>query len=563
MRIALAQLNYHIGNFEFNTQKITAAIAAAKNQKVDLIVFGELSVCGYPTLDLLTYDDFIAKCDLAINEIAKHCIGIAAIVGSPTINPVLDGKNLFNSAYFLQDGGVLSITHKALLPTYDVFDEYRYFEPAKSFECIEFLGYKIALTICEDLWNLDDDPLYTYCPMDDLIKQQPDFIVNIAASPFSFQHAEVRKHTLIKNALKYKLPVFYIHQAGAQTDIIFDGGSLVINKQGVIVEELVYFQEELRIVDFEIADPELNTKSFSINLNVDSSIKPPSIKLQPDTTKMERIHAALLLGIRDYFSKMKFKSALLGMSGGIDSAVVYALAVEALGAENVLPVMMPSQFSSDHSVSDSQIMIERLNTKSQLISIKNIFDSFEEQLSVMFKGLPFGLAEENIQSRIRGVLAMAISNKLGYILLNTSNKSELAVGYGTLYGDMCGGLSVIGDLYKTDVYKLAEYINRNHEIIPANIIHKAPSAELRPDQKDSDSLPDYEILDRILFQYIENRGSHQAIVKMGFDEKLVARIIGLVNSNEFKRFQFAPVLRISPLAFGLGRRMPIVAKYTN
>ncbi len=563
MRIALAQLNFHVGNFEFNSQKIISAIELAKLQNVDLIVFGELSVCGYPPLDLLEYDDFITKCEIAINDIAKHCIAIAAIVGAPTVNPVLDGKNLFNSAYFLQDGGVKSIVHKALLPTYDVFDEYRYFQPAVNFECIDFKNNRIALTICEDLWNLEDDPLYTYCPMDDLIKQKPDFIVNIAASPFSYHHAEVRKNTLIKNAVNYKLPVFYIHQVGAQTDIIFDGGSLVINKQGDIVEELAYFKEEIRIVDFEISDAELKTKSFSLGDQDNKNTLPLILKTQPISTKIERIHAALLLGIRDYFSKMKFKSALLGMSGGIDSAVVYALAVEALGAENVLPVMMPSQFSSDHSVTDSKIMIERLSTKSELINIKNIFEQFEKELNGMFKGLPFGLAEENLQSRIRGALVMTISNKFGHILLNTSNKSELAVGYGTLYGDMCGGLSVIGDVYKTDVYQLAEYINRNKEIIPHNIIHKEPSAELRPDQKDSDSLPDYDVLDKILFQYIEGRKSQKSIVELGFDEKLVTRILALVNANEFKRYQFAPILRVSPHAFGLGRRMPIVAKYSS
>jgi NAD+ synthase (glutamine-hydrolysing) len=563
MRIALAQLNYHIGNFEFNTQKIIDAITAAKNQQVELIVFGELSVCGYPPLDLLEFDDFILKCKQAVDEIAKHCIGIAAVVGSPTVNPVLDGKNLYNSAYFLENGAVKTITHKALLPTYDVFDEYRYFEPAVTFECVDFKNQKIALTICEDLWNLEDDPLYTYCPMDDLIKQQPDFIINIAASPFSYQHAELRKETLKKNAVNYKLPLFYAHQVGAQTDIIFDGGSMVIDNNGNVIEELSYFKEEIRVVDFVITDKTMSVSSFDIDYQ--SALQPTLevLKVQPATSKTERIHAALLLGIRDYFSKMKFKTAVLGMSGGIDSAVVYALAVEALGAANVFPVMMPSQFSSNHSVTDSELMIECLGTKSQLIAIKNIFDAFEKELHVLFGDLPFGLAEENMQSRIRGVLVMAISNKFGHILLNTSNKSELAVGYGTLYGDMCGGLSVIGDLYKTDVYELAKFINRNQEIIPANIIHKAPSAELRPDQKDSDSLPDYNVLDQILFQHIEGRKGQSAIVEMGFDQALVKCILSLVNNNEFKRYQFAPILRVSPHAFGLGRRMPIVAKYSS
>ncbi|MEO8150567.1 MAG: NAD+ synthase [Bacteroidia bacterium] len=556
MRIALAQLNYHIGNFEYNTKKIINAINDAKAQKVDLIVFGELSVCGYPPLDFLEFDDFIYKCLKAIDEIALACKGIAAIVGSPTINPVMDGKNLYNSAYFLEDGKIKSVTHKALLPTYDVFDEYRYFEPAKSFECITCAGKKIALTICEDLWNLEDDPLYTYCPMDDLVNEHPDFIVNIAASPFSYVHAEIRKDTLKKNALKYHLPIFYIHQVGAQTDIIFDGGSMVLDKDGSIVEELNYFEEEVRVVDFEVGNSkfEIRNLGHTVPIAIGRS-------RSAQTTKPERIHSALLLGIKDFFTKMNFKTAALGMSGGIDSAVVYALTVEALRKENVFPVMMPSQFSSEHSVMDSERMITNLGTTFYKIPVADIFQSFENELNPLFKGLPFNVAEENLQARIRGSLLMTLANKFGHILLNTSNKSELAVGYGTLYGDMCGGLSVIGDLYKTDVYELAHYINRNKEIIPANIITKAPSAELRPGQKDSDSLPAYEVLDNILFQYIENRKSINDIISLGIDEALVKRVLRLVNNNEFKRYQFAPILRVSPHAFGLGRRMPIVAKY--
>ncbi|MBL7925439.1 MAG: NAD+ synthase [Bacteroidia bacterium] len=551
MRIALAQLNYHIGNFAGNTDKILHAISEAKKNDADIIVFGELSICGYPPLDFLEYDDFLSQCMEAVQVIAKHCVGIAAIVGSPAKNPVLAGKNLYNAAFFLAEGEIKSITNKALLPTYDVFDEYRYFEPAKEFSCIEYQNQKIAVTICEDLWNLDDDPLYTHCPMDALILEKPAFIINIAASPFSYQHAEVRKQTLIKNAGRYKLPIVYVHQVGAQTDIVFDGGSMVLNHQGSIVQELAYFKEEIRYVDLKINNAEVTDITSQTTLVAKAS----------HAEKYSLIYDALLLGITDYFTKLGFKKSILGLSGGIDSAVVYALAVKALGVDNVLPVMMPSAFSSSHSVNDSEKMIANLGGKGQLIAIEKIYKAFETELQPIFNGLPFNVAEENLQSRIRGMLVMALSNKFGHVLLNTSNKSELAVGYGTLYGDMCGGLSVIGDLYKTDVYGLANFINRNQEIIPQNIIDKAPSAELRPNQKDSDSLPPYDVLDAILYLHIEARKSFAQIVGAGFETTLVKRILSMVSRNEFKRVQFAPIIRVSAHAFGLGRRMPVVAKY--
>jgi NAD+ synthase (glutamine-hydrolysing) len=551
MRIALAQLNYHIGNFESNRNKIIEAIATAKNNATDIIVFGELSICGYPPLDCLEYDDFLERCMNSINTIAMHCVGITAIVGSPAANPVLAGKNLYNAAYFLADGKIQQVIYKALLPTYDVFDEYRYFEPAKQFKCIQHQNQKIAVTICEDLWNLDDDPLYTHCPMDTLLKESPSFIINIAASPFSYQHAELRKHTIIKNAKRYNLPIIYVHQVGAQTDIIFDGGSMVVNAKGDVVHELAYFKEETRYIDLQIENATVQQILSIENQNI----------LQPITNKTSRIYDALQMGITDYFSKLNFTKAILGLSGGIDSAVVYALAVQALGADNVLPVMMPSAYSSAHSVSDSEKMIAFLGTKSELISIEAIYNAYETELQPIFKNLPFNVAEENLQSRIRGMLVMALSNKFGYVLLNTSNKSELAVGYGTLYGDMCGGLSIIGDLYKTDVYALANYINRTEEIIPQGIIDKAPSAELRPNQKDSDSLPPYDVLDAILFMHIEQRKSSKQITDAGLDASLVHRILNMVSKNEFKRVQFAPILRVSPHAFGLGRRMPVVAMH--
>ncbi|MBK8845528.1 MAG: NAD+ synthase [Bacteroidetes bacterium] len=557
MRIALAQLNFHIANFESNTQKIIDAIQRCKVAGCDLVVFSEMSICGYPALDFLEFDDFINRCKAAVDSIALHCNGIAAVVGAPTHNPVLEGKNLYNSAYLLADGKVAHVAHKALLPTYDVFDEYRYFEPATEFKCVDYKGVKLAITVCEDLWNLEDDPLYKSCPMDTLILEQPQLMINIAASPFNYQHSETRHQILKKNIAKYGLPLIYVNQVGANTDLIFDGNSLVMDSDAKVLYRANDFEEDITIVDVEVGNNNIALTTCEHLLTYDGN------NPEVEENRIRRIHDALVLGIRDYFEKMGFKKAVFGMSGGIDSALVYYLAVKALGAENVLPVMMPSQYSSSGSVSDSERMIEKLGTASELISIKTIFDEFLVALQKLFKAMPFGIAEENIQARIRGVLLMAISNKHGYILLNTSNKSELAVGYGTLYGDMCGGLSVIGDLYKTKVYELARFINETEEIIPHTIIHKAPSAELRPNQKDSDSLPDYDILDKILFEYIEQRMSIDKIIKLGYDEALVKRILRMVNNNEYKRFQFAPVLRVSPHAFGLGRRMPLVARYLS
>lgn len=545
MKIALAQLNYHVGNFENNTSKIIEHIIKAKTDGADLVVFAELAVCAYPPLDFLEFADFEKRCMDAIEIIASHCNGIAAIIGVPTVNPVIEGKNLFNSACFIADGKIKNIINKTLLPTYDVFDEYRYFEPNRKFNCIELNGRKIALTICEDLWNVEDDPLYIHSPMEELIKEKPEIIINIAASPFDYKHASQRKAILKRNALQYQLPIVYVNHVGAQTEIIFDGGSIVMNANGEVVKELKYFEEDYFIED------------------TTNKLQTSNLKSQISNLKPELIYHALILGIKDYFQKMGFKKAVLGLSGGVDSALVTMLAADALGAENILPVMMPSEFSSDHSVADSIHLCKNLNIKEELISIKDTYSQYLNALKPQFKDLPFNVTEENLQARIRGTLLMALSNKFGNILLNTSNKSELAVGYGTLYGDMCGGLSVIGDLYKTEVYELCNYINRDREIIPQNILTKPPSAELRPGQKDSDSLPDYDTLDKVLHAYIEQRKGPQEIIDMGFDEALVKRILKMVNTNEYKRKQFAPILRVSSKAFGLGRRMPIVAKYLS
>lgn len=546
MKIALAQLNYHIGNFEYNTNKITEHIELAKARGADLIVFAELAICGYPPRDFLEFDEFIELCEKAAGQIAGHCKGIACIVGLPVRNDVLAGKDLYNAAYFIEDGRVQAIVRKALLPNYDVFDEYRYFEPAREFGCIDFKGIKIAVTICEDLWNINNNPLYVSSPMDELIKEEPKLMINIAASPFSYLHDEERVLVLAGNAKQYNLPLLYVNQIGAQTEIIFDGGSLAFDGKGNLVDEMPYFEEALRIYEFED--------------NIIKGYQPIPHQVVPD---IEQIYEALVLGIRDYFVKSGFSKAVLGLSGGIDSALVCALACRALGPENVMAVLMPSKYSSDHSIQDALDLVKNIGCMHEIIPIKEAADAFDRMMAPAFKGLPFNLAEENVQARCRGVIVMAMSNKFGYILLNTSNKSECAVGYGTLYGDMCGAIGVIGDVYKTQVYQLAHYINKDGIVIPENSIVKPPSAELRPGQKDSDSLPDYDILDKILFQYIELKQSSSAIIAQGYDEALVRRVIKMVNTAEFKRYQTPPILRVSPKAFGMGRRMPIVGKYLS
>jgi NAD+ synthase (glutamine-hydrolysing) len=545
MKIALSQLNFHIGNFESNTVKIIDSIEKARVEGADIVLFAELAISGYPPRDFLEFDDFVEQCRISIEQIAKSCTDIAAVVGGPIKNNTGVGKPLYNAAWFLADGKVQNIVYKTLLPTYDIFDEYRYFEPNNAFEIINYKGAKIALTICEDLWNINDDnPMYQINPMDELATQNPDFILNIAASPFHYEQSKIRQAILQKNAETYAIPLYYVNHVGAQTELLFDGGSLAMNAQGKVVKELKYFNEDFVIIDN----------------NQMESLAEVSVNKQ---SKISLIHDALVMGVRNYFQKLGFKKAILGLSGGIDSAVTLAIATEALGAENVHSLLLPSQYSTDHSIKDAEDLAKNLNSSYDIVPIKGLFEKFDESLKPYFKDLPFNIAEENIQARTRGVLLMAFSNKFGYILLNTSNKSEAAVGYGTLYGDMNGGLSVLGDVYKIDVFELARYINRDKEVIPWNTITKPPSAELRPDQKDSDSLPDYEILDTILYQYIEQRKGPKEIIAMGYEEATVLRILKMVNLNEHKRYQTPPILRISSKAFGMGRRMPIVAKYLS
>lgn len=542
MKIALAQCNYHIGNFEQNEQAIAAQISKAKSEGADLVIFSELAICGYPPYDFLEFPDFVDKSIESLERLALLCDGIAAVAGGPSRNPASEGKDLFNSAYFLNNRRIEKVINKTLLPTYDVFDEYRYFEPNTRFETVEFKGERLAITICEDLWDVGETLMYTRWPMEELAKQSPTLMINIAASPYHHGQIIARKEILATNVQKYGTPLIYVNQTGGQTELLFDGGSLVMNSKGEVVSELKYFEEDFQLIDLESA------KSL-----------PAPEREKPG--KMELCYRGLTMGIRDYFSKLGFTKAILGLSGGLDSALVTVLAAEALGAENVKALLLPSRYSSDHSVDDSVKLAENLGVPYEIISIEEGFAAFENTLNTFFEGKEPDFTEENLQARIRALILMAFANKFGYILLNTSNKSEAAVGYGTLYGDMCGGISVIGDLYKTEVLELAQYINRKSGIIPENILTKPPSAELRPNQKDEDSLPPYSILDKVLFQYIEQRRSPSEIISSGISQEIVMKTLKLVNINEHKRRQAPPVLRVSSKAFGYGRRMPVVARY--
>lgn len=540
MKIALAQLNYIIADIPGNSKKIISAIREAKDQSADLIVFSELAVCGYPPDDLLDYPHFIESCKTAIHSIASECKGITAVIGCPMENPEETGRRLYNSACVIEEGRIVDVIYKTLLPTYDVFNESRYFEVNDIFRTIEIRGKKIAITICEDLWHEMDRFDYQDNPLKLLSVHAPELIINLSASPFNHGKKAERMNVLIKQSKTYQLPLVYVNQVGAHTDLIFDGSSVVLNKEGAIIHQSPSFAEDISYV--EIGSNQLS-------------------EVSAETEHIADIYEALVFGIRDYFGKMGFKKAVLGSSGGIDSAVVQALLSDAIGSQNVHAVLLPSQYSSEGSVSDARLLSEQLGNSYSIIPIENTFRAFESGLSELFKGLPFNLAEENIQARSRAVYLMAISNKLGHILVNTSNKSEMSVGYSTLYGDMCGSLSIIGDLFKTEVYQLADYINRDENRIPESIINKAPSAELRPDQKDSDSLPEYPVLDSILQAYVVEQKDPESIISSGIERAVVEKVIKLVNNSEYKRFQAPPILRVSKKAFGRGRIMPLVSKW--
>ncbi len=552
MRIGIAQLNYQIGDLVNNQHKILAAIEQAKSHQVELLVFSELSIGGYPAQDFLFSNAFIDACENSALEIAQHCDTLACLVGLPVRNRSGKGKALFNAAALLYKGEIQASVHKSLLPDYDVFNEYRYFEPGSQSACVDFKGVKLGVTICEDLWNLEDSPLYGHDPLEHLMAESPDFIINIAASPFSVGHFDRRMSVLSSQAQKFKIPLIYVNQVGAYSELIFDGTSMVLDEDGELRAKLPSFDEDFYFFDLE-----------SLSRAPQGESKGKGLDEAAPLAEIGWIHQALVFGLKDYFQKSGFKKAILGLSGGLDSAIVAALACEALGAENVLAVLMPSQYSSDHSLKDALDLVKNTGCSHEIIAIQPAVHAFESMLAEPFAGFPADLTEENIQARTRAVVLMALSNKLGHILLNTSNKSESAVGYGTLYGDMAGAISVIGDVFKTQVFDLARYINREREIIPLNTITKPPSAELRPDQKDSDSLPDYAILDPILHAYIELEKDKDDIKSLAFDAALVERVVTMVDRAEFKRKQGPPVLRVSRKAFGSGRSMPLVAKKSN
>lgn len=540
MKIAICQLNYTIADIIGNTEAIIQSVQRAREAGADLAVFSELSVCGYPPDDLLDYPHFIRLCDNAVEKIARASAGIAVIIGAPRKNPEDSGRQLYNAACLIENGKITDVIFKTLLPSYDVFNESRYFESNASFHSVNVSGKKIALTICEDLWHETEQFDYRINPLQELLSSSPDLIINISASPFQKGKKAERLQILRKQVETAGIPLFYVNQTGAHSDLIFDGCSWVIDRNGHVTHELKAFEEDFQVIDTDL----------------------PAIPLTlREEDEMASLHNALIYGISDYFAKNGFKTAVLGSSGGIDSAVVQCLASLALGPENVTALLMPSEFSSAGSVEDALSLSRNLGNPHHILPIAEINGTIGNTMKELFAGQKSGVAEENIQARARAILLMAYSNKFGNILLNTGNKSEMAVGYSTLYGDMCGSLSVIGDVFKTDVYRLANYINRNGEKIPDTIIKKAPSAELRPGQKDSDSLPPYDLLDAILKLYIEEFRSPEEIVEAGFEREMVFHTIRLVNRSEYKRFQAPPILRVSEKAFGRGRVMPLVSRW--
>ncbi len=546
MRIALCQTNPVIGDIDGNKKVILDLYQKACDDKADIAIFPELSLLGYPPLDLVEKKEFREYVKKATAEIAAATIENTAIIFG-SLHEDIDnvGTNLFNSAYFCEGGEVKLIQHKTLIPNYDVFDEMRYFEATKDTAVIEYKGRKLGISICEDIWNDKDYwkvRLYPEDPIEKLIKKGADLLINISASPYSYGKRIEKEEMLSGLAKKYNSDLVYVNCAGAQTDLIFDGASMCFDRKGRLSAICNLYSEDYLVYNTESAAEEIHLieRAFCAEM-----------------------HDALALGIKDYCRKPGFKKVLIGLSGGIDSAIVVYLAVKALGAENVNVVMMPSQYSSKGSIDDSVKLIENLKISAKTISVEPVFDAVTEALKPHFEGRPQDVTEENLQSRIRGLYLMAISNKFGYLLLTTGNKSEIATGYATLYGDMCGALAVIGDVYKTDIYRLAEYINRDSEIIPKEIIEKEPSAELRHNQKDSDSLPPYEVLDAILRMYLEENKESEEISAVTGDAQLTKKVLRLVDINEFKRKQAAPVLRISYKAFGYGRRFPIVQKWRN
>ena len=581
MRVRLAQMNPTVGDIQGNTSRIFKEIERAREQGIQLLIFPELAVCGYPPMDLLNLPEFRETIYKANETIIDQSPDIALIFGSISPNDQ-NGRPCYNSAFVVSNRKIIGIQHKSLLPNYDVFDDVRYFEPATSVEPIELFGIKWGVSVCEDIWQNDNSYMrYHVNPLELLHQQGAEIMVNISASPFTRGKIYERADMLARRCKEFQSPLLYVNQVGAQTELIFDGDSLAMDALGNEINRANRFQEAF--FDVECIRDNEGVQIKHPHSDPDENRSPSPTTHQPETHQLgiqtpqrssetaqleeAYIFEALTLGIRDYIVKNGLPMKVcLGLSGGIDSALVAALAVEALGSDAVVGVTMPSEYSSKGSVTDSIQLAASLGIECHQIPINNMVKAFDRSMAEYFKGTEFGLAEENIQSRIRGSILMAWANKFGAVVLNTGNKSEYAVGYCTLYGDMNGALGVISDLYKSEVYALAEWMNEhyyNREVIPKAILTKAPSAELRPDQKDSDSLPDYVILDAILKGYIEQAKELSELVDMGFDSDLVQEILKKVDLNEFKRYQSAPGLKVSDVAFGVGRRRPIVQQWTG
>ena len=551
MRIAIAQLNPIVGDIEGNAERILEAAQTAFNRGAELLLTPELSLCGYPPRDLLLNLGFVEKMSrqlqLLSQELPEKLAVLVGFVEKNTSATVRGEKPLFNSIALVKSQEIKQIFTKRLLPTYDVFDEDRYFASGKESQYFQLTenNFKIGVTICEDVWNDEQfwgQRQYAVNPIADLANLGVDLIVNLSASPYSVGKQKLRESLLSHSATRYNLPIVYVNQVGGNDDLIFDGDSVAFNRQGEVIYRAKAFTSSLELIEFN------------------QDLLPAVIHPLP-IDEDEEIYRALVLGVRDYVQKCGFKRVIFGLSGGIDSSLVAAIATDALGKENVLAVMMPSPYSSDHSISDAVALVNNLGIKSEKLAIKEIMTAYDQLLERLFAGTDFGIAEENLQSRIRGNLLMALSNKFGHLLLSTGNKSEMAVGYCTLYGDMNGGLAVIADVPKTRVYSLCRWLNRHGEIIPLNVINKAPSAELKPNQKDQDSLPPYEILDAILALLIDRHQSAQQIIAAGFEPEIVQKVIKLVKNAEFKRKQAPPGLKISDRAFGTGWRMPIASRW--
>ncbi len=555
MKIRVEQLNPTVGALEGNSSLILESLEKAEVDGVDLLILPEMVLIGYPAQDILENKAFQRSAYEHNEKIINATKNTALLFGSITKNEDV-GRQMYNTALLAREGHLLGEVHKTLLPTYDVFDDLRYFEPNDTFKCLELDGTKLGVTICEDIWYNENEVQYHTYETDPTVLLKEDgaeIIINISASPFTKTKHENREGMLRKHAQKLELPVLYSNQVGAQTEVLFDGDSMAVNSDAEVIANLKAFKPGFFDVEWN---------------SVENKIIPEPTHKKTIYAKKgpARIFEALKMGVYDYIHKLGIAdTVILGLSGGIDSALVCTIVTEALGSENVKALNMPSTFSSEGSVSDSEKLAENLGIELMDVSIQSIFDEFNEQLQPIFKGTDFGVAEENLQSRIRGVLLMACANKFGYFLMTTGNKSEYAVGYATLYGDMNGALVVIGDLYKTQVFEMARWLNDEYyqkEVIPEATITKPPSAELRPDQKDTDSLPEYDVLDDILYRYIELQEGAQYIIDDGYDEQTVKKVIRLVEANEFKRYQAAPILKVSSKSFGIGRRWPIVQKWT-